>query len=212
MFLLAELILYILILTTGGTFLRYCCFSAIVLCFLYALCHFKCGSKLIIGALACTVVADYFLVLCSPIEQLWGMLFFLAAQLQYAVLLHRTYARKWVLYVRLALTVAAVTITCLVLRENTDALALISMCYYANLITNILTAFLQFKRCRLLSIGFVLFLLCDTVIGLQSASGVYRPIHEDSLIYRIIFMDFFLSWFFYLPSQVLIALSVKRPK
>ena len=146
LFLLTELILYILILTTGGTFLAYCCFSAIAVCFLYALCHIKSGSRLIIGALACTVAADYFLVICSPIEQLWGMLFFLAAQLQYAVLLHRTCAHKWVLSVRLALTVAVLTTTCLVLQENTDALALISMCYYANLIMNILTAVLQFKR------------------------------------------------------------------
>ena len=50
-------------------------------------------------------------------------------------------------------------------------------------------------------------MLCDTVIGLQVASGAYLPIAEGSILYRIIFMDFFLSWFFYLPSQVLITLS-----
>ena len=40
----------------------------------------------------------------------------------------------------------------------------------------------------------------------------YLPIRESSLLYRILFMPFPLSWFFYLPSQVLIALSASRSK
>lgn len=98
----------------------------------------------------------------------------------------------------------------LVLGENTDALALVSLCYYANLVVNILAAFTRFRQRRLLSIGLVLFLLCDTVIGLQMANGVYLPIREGSLIHRIISVDFNLAWFFYLPSQVLIALSGRK--
>jgi hypothetical protein len=30
---------------------------------------------------------------------------------------------------------------------------------------------------------------------------------EGSILHKILFMDFHLSWFFYLPSQVLIALQ-----
>ena len=62
---------------------------------------------------------------------------------------------------------------------------------------------------KLFPIGLVLFLLCDTIIGLQMATGVYLPISEHSVIYKIIFTDFNLAWFFYLPSQVCIALSGK---
>ena len=58
--------------------------------------------------------------------------------------------------------------------------------------------------------SYVSILLCDTVIGLQVAAGGYLPIGEGSLLHKIIFMDFFLSWFFYLPSQILIALSATR--
>lgn len=101
-------------------------------------------------------------------------------------------------------------IAVLVLKEKTDALALISVCYYANLILNIVAAFRQFRRDLVFPIALVLFLLCDTVIGLQVAAGGYLPIGEDSWLHRLIFMDFNLAWFFYLPSQVLIALSSKK--
>jgi len=68
----------------------------------------------------------------------------------------------------------------------------------------------MFRQEKLLSIGFVLFLMCDTVIGLQVACSGYLPIEETFLLYQIIFMPFHLSWFFYLPSQVLIALSAGK--
>ena len=110
------------------------------------------------------------------------------------------------MWVRLGLIAIALSVTVLVLQENTDALALVSLCYYANLIFNIVMTFLQFKSDKLFPIALVLFLLCDTVIGLQVACGGYLPITEGSLLYRIIFMPFNLSWFFYLPSQVLISL------
>ncbi len=72
---------------------------------------------------------------------------------------------------------------------------------------NIVAAFKRFGQNSLFAIGLVLFLLCDTVIGLQVASGGYLPIGEGTLLYKIIFAPFHLSWFFYLPSQVLIALT-----
>ena len=96
------------------------------------------------------------------------------------------------------------------MKENTDALALISLAYYANLVMNIVVSFTLLHKNKLLPIGFVLFLLCDTVIGLQMASGVYLNIQEGSMLHNMIFVGFNLAWFFYLPSQVLIALSSRR--
>ena len=207
LFLVLELIAYYLILTTGGSVLVYSSFGAIVLCFLHVCLHAKHSNKWILAGLGCTVCADFCLVLCSPIQQLWGMVFFLIAQSLYALQLHLFNRRRSLLWMRLALIVAAISVTILVLRHNTDALALVSLCYYANLIFNIVMAFLHFKTDKLFPIALVLFLLCDTVIGLQVACGAYLPIAEDSLLYRIIFMPFHLSWFFYLPSQVLISLQ-----
>lgn len=209
-FLLIELLLYYLILTTSGTLLVYSSFFSIVLCLLHVLVNVKTCDKFILAGLSCTVIADFFLVVCSPIQQLWGMIFFLIAQSLYAAKLHLTSKNNLLLYARVILIVLALAVTVLVLREKTDVLALVSLCYYANLIVNIIVAFTQFKQNRLFPIALVLFLLCDTVIGLQVACGTYLPISKSSLIYKIIFMDFHLSWFFYLPSQVLISLSGRQ--
>lgn len=209
-FLLAELVLYYLILTTGGSVLVYSSFISIVLCFVHVLVNAKTNDKFILAGLGCTVMADFFLVVCSPIQQLWGMIFFLIAQSLYAVKLYLANQNKALLWARIVLILFALTITVLVLREKTDALALVSLCYYANLIFNIVVAFTRFKQMRLFPIALVLFLLCDTVIGLQVACGGYLPIAEGSLLHRIIFMPFNLSWLFYLPSQVLISLSGRK--
>lgn len=208
-FLIVQLSLYGVILTAGGTVLRISEFLAIVICFLYAL---LCGKqKSVIIGLACTVAADFCLVICAPAEQLWGMVFFLTAQTAYAIGLHSQVKNRCLVILRLAAILLAVILTVAVLGDGTDALALISLCYYANLILNIAAAFFNFQKDPVLPIALVLFLLCDTVVGLQVASGSYLAIREDSALYRLIFMDFNLAWFFYLPSQVLIALcSAKR--
>ena len=167
-------------------------------------------EKSSIGGLALTVCADFCLVICDPIQQLWGMVFFLGAQCLYAVLLHRQKLPRGLLMARIGLSVAAEVVSLVVLGENTDALALISVLYYANLIMNMVCAFVRFRDNRLLAIGFLLFILCDTVIGLQVAAGGYLPIPEGSFVHNLIFSGFHLSWFFYLPSQVLIALTGRK--
>ena len=207
-FLLLEAVLYYLILTTGGKLLVVSSYLSILLCFCFALVNW--GDKFIIAGLACTCMADLFLVVWQPQQQLWGMVWFLCAQCLYAVRLQQLSHSKILGIVRVALTGIGALVTVIVLRDKTDALAVISVCYYANLIMNIVQSMSIFKKVPLLAIGFVLFLLCDTVIGLQVAAGGYLPISEGSLLHRIIFMDFFLSWFFYLPSQVLIALSARK--
>ena len=203
-----ELILYGLILTSGGQLLIWSEFISIILCFLFALLNFQ--DPLVILGLSMTVCADFCLVVCDPIQQLWGMVFFLTAQSFYAVKLHRQGPHKGFLWARLGLSVAAVAVSLLVLGEKADALALVSMCYYVNLIMNMVCAFVRFPHNRWMAIGFVLFILCDTVIGLQVAAGGYLPIPEGSFVHNLIFSGFHLSWFFYLPSQVLIALSSRR--
>ncbi len=204
-FLLIELTLYILLLSFGGT-IRVCCeFASIVLCFLFALIHRS--NALVVCGLACTVMADFFLVVCTPTRQLWGMVCFLGTQTFYAVMLQRSGKNKLLLFIRLVLIAAAEITAALVLKDRLDVLVVVSMCYYASLVANIIESFARFFRHKLFAVALVLFLLCDTVIGLQSAAVAYLPIPESSLIHRIIFMDFHLSWFFYLPSQVLIALK-----
>jgi len=209
-FLAAQSVLYTLILTAGGAVLRWSEFGAIVLCAAFALAHSKTGNKWIIFGLLCTLGADFFLVACQPQQQLWGMVFFLGTQICYAVSLWLRRKNKGLLYVRLGLVLMAEIMTVLVLGNKTDALALISLAYYAMLVMNIIVAFPQGDISKNFPIALVLFLLCDTVIGLQVAAGGYLPIGEDSWLYNLLFSDFNLAWLFYLPSQVLVALEAKR--
>lgn len=210
LFLAAEAILYWLLLNNGGSTFTVCAYGGILLCFFYALSHVRSDTWRFVAAMGCTLGADYFLVVVSPQQQLSGMVFFLFAQGFYAWQLHSTCKQKWPLYLRLALMAAAAAVTCIVLKENSDALALISLCYYANLIMNLVLAWMQFSRYRLAAIGFILFLLCDTVIGLQVATSGYLPIEEGSVLNDILYPGFNLSWLFYLPSQVLLSLSSQK--
>lgn len=208
LFLAASCVLYYFILTAGGTLLVATSYASIILCFAFALAGWQ--NFWIIGGLACTVGADFFLVVCDPIQQFWGMVFFLGAQSLYAAMLHHSRPDKTLLFIRLGLIAAAEAVTVLILKDATDPLAVISICYYVNLIFNIILAFLQFKQYRLFAIGLVFFLLCDTVIGLQVMSGGYLPIPDGSLLDQILSVPFNLAWLFYLPSQVLISLSSRK--
>ena len=205
-FLIAEAILYYFILTAGGQTLVVTSYLAIVLCFIFALQSIK-RNPWIVAGLACTVGADFCLVICNPIQQLWGMVFFLGAQTLYAIHLYRKQPNKPILLTRIVLTAVAAVVTVIILKDNLDALAMVSVCYYANLIMNMVAGFAQWRKNKLLPIAFVLFILCDTIIGLQVAAGGYLPIAEGSLMYNLIFSGFNAAWMFYLPSQVLITLS-----
>ena len=165
-------------------------------------------------ALLCTVCADYFLVWTQPIKQLPAMAFFLCAQTAYAArfyLLAGKTERRVQLISRAALCAVIVVVTLAVLGENVDALAIVSMLYYAQLFLNVVFAFVKFRSRAMLAIGFLLFLLCDTVIGLDLIHG-YLPIPPDALLYKIIRPGFNLAWVFYLPSQVLLSLSLLQRK
>lgn len=208
-FLIAEAILYYFILTAGGQTLVVTSYLSIVLCFLFALQGIKC-KPLMVAGLACTVGADFCLVVCDPIQRLWGMVFFLGAQTLYAIHLHRKQKSNMLLLIRILLSVVAEIATVLILKDNLDTLAMVSVCYYVNLIMNTAAAFTQWRKNKLLPIGFVLFILCDTIIGLQVASSGYLPIAEGSVLYNLIFSGFNTAWMFYLPSQVLIALCCSQ--
>lgn len=166
------------------------------------------------AALVCTVCADFFLVWSQPIKQLPAMAFFLCAQTAYAARLYLLAVkteRRVQLISRVALCAVIVIVTLAVLGQNADALAIVSMLYYAQLFLNVVFAFAKFRSRAVLAIGFLLFLLCDTVIGLDLING-YLPIPPDALLYKIIRPGFNLAWVFYLPSQVLLSLSLLTNK
>lgn len=158
-----------------------------------------------------TVFADRFLVLENPPVQLPAILFFSGAQTAYFLRIYladkNVVLRRVHLITRIAVTVIALAVTFAVLGANADAVALVSVFYYANLILNAVFSFTNAKQLWLLGIGFLLFIGCDTVIGFAFLDE-YLSIPADSVIYDIINPGFDLAWAFYVPSQALISASL----
>lgn len=213
-FLACEAILGVLVQTASGGWVVVTSYACVVLACLFVLsCYEKSRVYFLtqIG-LICTVMADLFLVVMSPIKQLPAMIFFSVTQLCYFLRLYYNEgsrrARVVHCAIRGAVVLVAMVLTLIVLQKNTDALSLVSLFYYANLIVNIVFAFVQFKKESILAIGLLLFLLCDTIIGLDVMASSYIPIADGSLIYAILHSGINLAWVFYVPSQALIAISL----
>lgn len=208
-----EAVLGVWLQLASGRTVPMVCFSSIVLACLFCGVFFAKKASYLLTQLALlfTLCADYFLVLIPQRQQLIGMLFFSVAQLLYFLRLllddpSRT-RRRAHLITRCALTAIVLLVTVMVLKKATDALALVSMFYYTNLVVNLIFAFAQFRRQGLMAIGFVLFLLCDTVIGLAFMDP-YFTIPEDSFIHTLLHPGFDPAWACYLPSQMLLSISL----
>ncbi|MBQ9802665.1 MAG: hypothetical protein IJW51_06320 [Clostridia bacterium] len=212
-FVAAEITLGTLLQVQHGHTVTVCSYASVILACLFCLLSASRSVAYFSTQLGlfCTVGADFFLVWLPERQQLPAMLFFSVAQLAYFARLYAADTsprrRRLHLILRLALSALILPVTALVLRGGTDAVALVSMFYYVNLIVNIVFAFWQAERPPLFAVGLLLFLCCDTLIGL-SCLDAYFPISADSLIWRITHPGFDLAWAFYVPSQTLIALSL----
>lgn len=212
-FILVQAVLFVLVFTTNGTLHKIACFGCVINPFAYS---FKFLSKdkisiyTQIGLLG-TVFADLFLVVINPQIKEVAMIFFSITQICYFLrLLSLTKHKKTHIILCVVYVVAIIAITIIVLKSKTDFLSIISMFYYANIILNVVYAFAFFKESPLFAIGMLLFLLCDTLIGLDVAGGAYISISETSAISRLLSLPFNLAWVFYVPSQALIALSLNK--
>ena len=217
-FLVCEAILGVLVQTSQGKTVVAVSFASVVLaCLFLALFFEKSPSYALTQAgMVCTVMADWFLVVTSPMEQLPAMMFFSVTQLCYFFRLYLNHERSKErlnhCIVRASLVAVALLLTVIVLKDKTDALSLVSLFYYANLIMNIVVSFAQFKKSPLFAIGLLLFLMCDTLIGLEVMASSYIQIAEGSVIYKLLHSGLNLAWIFYVPSQALISISLFKIK
>lgn len=211
LFAVTEAALLILLETSGGELTKLFSYSGIILACIFCSLFAERSAAYILTqtALIFTAIADYFLVLPSSPNQLYAMLAFSITQLAYFLRLwledSNALRRKWHLICRGVIIAIAITLTLCVLGNNTDAIAIVSMFYYANLATNLLFACINAKSSPLMAVGFALFILCDTVIGLDMIDA-YLPV--SPVIDKIIHPGFNLAWVFYLPSQAILALSL----
>ena len=209
----AEAVLGVLLQISSGRDVAWYCFASVVLACLFCS-VFAEGSRAYIFtqiAMICTVFADYFLLIAPQRQQLPAMLFFSVTQLGYflRIYFYDESKTRRILHValRAIASVVAVAVTAAVLGEGADAVAMVSMFYYANLLVNAAFAFVNFKKAPILAVGLLFFALCDVFIGLSFIDD-YLPISPDSIIYKLLYPGFDPAWAFYLPSQTLIAVSL----
>ena len=182
-----------------------CCAVGIII---FILSKSKVNFWLMLG-LTFTLLADTFLVLIQS-QQTLAMFLFAFAQICYFVVLYFLNQNKKQLQLSLALRgglfIALSLIAWIVLNSAFSLLVFISMFYFSNLFFNVIFSGINIKKSPLLFCGFLLFIMCDILIGLQVLTTIIPvPVLENILSYLNSYFD--LAWIFYLPSQLLITLS-----
>ena len=171
-------------------------YVGILLCLAFALlCALRDGDRLVPIALALTAGADWFLLVRNDCYAL-GIGLFLCVQTVYLVRLRRAGApAAWPLRSGLALGAGLAVYAA----RMASPLNLLAALYFSQLVSNTALAWTRKgKRWRRFALGLTLFVGCDACVGLFNAQI------PDLMLYFFAGVG---MWLFYLPSQVLIALS-----
>jgi hypothetical protein len=171
------------------------------------------NGNLIRLAMIFTVIADYYLVCVAEDMSLQGVSVFLGTQ--FSIFLHiiaNDRDKRWRkihLITRFAMMAIFTLIPIILLGNETDILSVISVIYYANLCANAIFAHRSGRGGILLTIGLILFALCDVNVGLAALELIYGgSFPEGSFLYEVMNTDIDLIWLFYIPSQTLIPLTL----
>ena len=210
-FLIVEAVLGVCIHTVSPAYLY--SYISIVLAALFCLALYERTTSWLFTqvGLLFTLGADFFLVVLASHHTV-AMLLFSVAQLSYAARLALAASpreRRVGLISRATVSLLAVGLTVIVLGKNTDALAVVSLFYFANLIVNAVIATVKWRSSPLLAIGFWLFILCDVFVGFSMLGG-YLPLADNAFLSFLAAPPINMAWVFYLPSQVLISLSTLK--
>jgi hypothetical protein len=211
LFICVELILWFYILFIDSPFdLHIIPFLSIGLCFLYVLLNYKndLDHKIMLIAFIFTLSADFFLTLTSTQTTLGTFLFFLS-QLMFMLRLHMTNSHiKSQSLLPYAACFILISVLMLFFLKTFDLLLLVSILYYSFLLINTVYAWIRKDKYILFAIALTLYICADTMVGIK-ASGPYLSFNPQTLLYWLSNISFNIIWLFYLPSQVLFALSVK---
>lgn len=174
-------------------------YAGILLCLLFSLlCALRGGDRLVPAALIFTAAADWFLLVRGD-HLVLGVALFLCVQAIYALRLHRMGAPVSPL-LRLCLMTAL--LLALLPFHMFNPLNALAMLYFSQLLSNAILA-LRRPRARLFAAGLALFVGCDVCVGLYNAAPAVSAAYSLAAVGM---------WFFYLPSQALIALSALPQK
>ena len=171
-------------------------YGGVLLCLLFALaCAPRGGDRLVPLALALTAGADWFLLVRNDNYPV-GIALFLCVQTVYYLRLRRNgtpgaYPLRAGLALGAGLALYALRLA--------SPLNLLAGLYFSQLLSNTLLAWTKRgRRWRIFAAGLTLFVGCDLCVGLFNVLPGGHPLYGAVSVGM---------WFFYLPSQVLIALS-----
>ena len=232
-FAILEAVLWVTAPAVGVPSDKYFLFSSVALAFIFAtvlfidtarknlsLPSFKpslsfalgCGRAMQFTALLFTLFADYFLILKDGERKTLAMVFFLIAQIAYAMKTLRFASsekeRKLHTVLRLSLSIIGAAVTLLVLGKDCEALFVISVVYYINLTVSMVISFIHSRSGEALitGIGLLLFALCDISIGFYFLIDIFS-LGAGSFIYDFITSVPSFVYIFYPPSQAVLAIS-----
>lgn len=214
-FLLVQVVFWVFV-VFSKTYTHYFTYASVVASFVYVLATLpKTRVELYqILAFAFTLVADYFLILKWNNYDI-AMCFFLVVQLFYSTrvfLLAKSKKEKAIQGVlHGVVSVVAIILCKLVLKEGANLLAVVSVVYYFNLLVSLVFSFVHFKdskTAKLLAFGLLCFALCDIHVGFETISNMFN-LSAGNFIYDLSHMEISLVKIFYPPSQTLLALGSK---
>ena len=183
----------------GATALKY---AGVLLCLAFSLwCAARGGDRLVFPALALTALADLFLLVLDQWYAL-GVVIFLGAQSVYLIRLRLTAGGSW-----WPLRAGLPLLAALALYQlgQATALNLLALLYFSQLLVNAVLAWtIPGRRWRIFALGLTLFVGCDVCVGAFNSPGLV-----PAGLWQLARVG---MWLFYLPSQVLIALSALPEK
>ena len=175
-------------------------YGGILLCLAFAaLCALRGGDRLVPAALALTACADWFLLVRND-HYAAGVALFLCVQTVYLVRLRRNRAGS---ACRLRSGLALGAGLAMYALDMASPLNLLAALYYSQLLSNTALAWSLGRKQRRFALGLTLFVGCDTCVGLFNTLPAASPLYPAVSV---------AVWLFYLPSQVLIALSALPEK
>lgn len=184
-------------------------YFAILCCYTY--CMFQAKSKdtsLMCIAFIFTLISDLFLLVINDYFEV-GVLFFIIVQGLYFYRLIIVNKLKYNLIYLIVFVILIFQIMFLILIKEYDLLVFLSIIYFTTLIFNVIISTKNYKINIYFALGLVLFLCCDIFVGL---GNIDLYVNLPNFINKIINLNFDFQWFFYIPSQVLIALSINKNK
>lgn len=212
-FIATEICLYlsfmILQATQGGEYhaIKY---SAILVCLATSLLLIPCNKTdaiVLSIAFIFTAIADLFIFVLDDRYEV-GVTMFIFAQTAYFARIRFVYGKGLFVSTALRLTLIAIALTLFNAFEILQPLTALVAVYFIMLIFNAVESLFLVKTSKqylLFFFGLLLFIGCDVCVGLNNFSMIGISLSAEAMEFVGVAM-----WAFYLPSQVLIALSSRN--